>query len=250
MTHARTLPTALLLGVLTPALAACGGFTPLYGAQSVSPKLSAIAVARPEGRTGFLMGEALDDELARNPAEAPVYRLTLRTREVRVPRGVRINNVASRYELDLTTNWTLVEIATGKPVTQGQIQANATYDSADQPYAALAGAEDGERRAAGLVAGRIRVALAAYFASPPPKGSTAALPPATSVATYSERLQPATVLSPRERALGQPTPQGGQADIVGQPLQSTTTSPDDQRQPFSPSQDPNAIKTLPEASGQ
>lgn len=229
MTHARSLPIALMLGILAPALTACGGFTPLYGAPGAAPKLAAIAVTRPEGRAGFLMGEALDDELARDPAQPPAYRLTLRTREVRVPRGIRVNNVASRYELDMTTDWALVDAATGLLVTRGQVQANATYDSADQPYAGLAGTEDGERRAAALTATRIRIALAAWFASPPPKGGTGAAPAAADQSTYSERLQPAAVLSPRERALGQPTVQGGQADTVAQPPQ-----------------DPSAVKTLPD----
>ncbi len=61
--------------------------------------------------------------------------------------------------------------------------------------------------------------------------------------------------SPRQRALGQPSAQGGQADMFGQPLRSTTT-PDTEPKAFSPSQDPTnapapvrdpaAIDTLPD----
>ena len=202
---------------------------------------------RPEGRTGFLMGQYLDDGFARNRDQPAVYRLVLKNREVRIPRGIRINNVASRYEVDVSTTYTLVEIATSRTVTNGQVTVNVTYDSADQPYAAIAAEQNGEERAAEQVAQRIRVQLAAYFASPKPGGQPNPVSEQAS-ATYSERLQPATVLSPRERALGQPTPQGGQADLLGQPLQSSTTDANPPAQPFSPSQDPNAIKTLPEAN--
>ena len=248
---ARSLLIGAALGAGGLTLGGCGGFTPLYAVPGVSPKLAAISVSRPEGRTGFLLGQYLDDELAHNREQPALYRLSLKSREVRVPRGIRIDNVASRYEVELSTTWTLTEIATSKEITHGQVQTNVTYDSADQPYAAIAASEDGEERAASQVAMRIRVALSAYFASPPPNAGAqvAATDPNTNAATYSERLQPAVVLSPRERALGQPTSQGGQADIFGMPLQSTTT-PDTEPKTFSPSQDPNPIQTLPQTSGQ
>jgi len=247
-------PLIAAIGACAPicllALGGCGGFTPLYATPGVGPKLAAIQVLRPDGRTGFLMGQYLDDDFVRNRDQPPVYRLALKSREVRIPRGLRINNVASRYEVDLTTTYTLVEIATNKTVTSGQVAANVTYDSADQPYAGIAAEEDGEERAAEQVALRIRIQIAAFFASPKPGGATPAPVSDLASATYSERLQPATVLSPRERALGQPTPQGGQADLLGLPLQSTTPESATPPQPFSPSQDPNAIKTLPETSDQ
>lgn len=250
--HAFLTAAALGLGALT--LGGCGGFIPLYAAQGVSTRMAAIEVSRPDGRTGFLMGQYLDDELAKDRNQAPVYRLVLKTQETRIPRGIRVDNVASRYEVDVATTYTLVEIATRKIVTSGLVKINVTYASADQPYAGIAAEQDGQQRAAEQSAERIRLELATYFASPRPTPPAAALTP-VNISTYSERLQGSTVESPRERALGQPSAQAGQSDIFGQPLRSTTT-PDTAPQAFSPSQDPTnapapavrdpaAIDTLP-----
>jgi hypothetical protein len=159
-----------------------------------------------------------------------------------VPRGITISNVASRYEVDLTTNYTLIEIATGKQITKGQVQVNVTYDVQDQPYASLTAQQDGERRVAEQAADRLRVELASYFASPRPTSGIVAAPDQS---TYSDRLPGAVLQTPRQQATGDLEPTAGQSDTFGQTRQLTTT-PETAPQPFTPSQDPNNIKTLPE----
>jgi LPS-assembly lipoprotein len=252
--RARILSFSPLAGFLL--VGGCG-FTPLYATPGVTPKLASIEVVRPDGRTGYLLGQYLEDDLAKNRGEAPIYRLTLATHETRVPRGIRVDNVASRYEVDLNTVYTLTEIATKKVITAGKVAVNVTYDSADQPYAGIAAEQDGQDRAAQQAADRIRIDLASFFASPRPTPAAATLT-TVDIATYSERLQAGAVQSPREKALGQPTPQSGAADIFGQTLR-TTTSPSDPAPPAfnAPSQpasdtppdvqkkDPTAIQTLP-----
>jgi len=116
-----------------------------------------------------------------------------------------------------------------------------------QPYAALSEAQDGERRAAEQAADRLRLELASWFASPRPlpPASALVLPPQS---TYSERLTGQIIQTPREQATGDLQPQGGQADTFGQPKSITATP--DQAQPFTPSQDPNNIQTLPTTDGQ
>ena len=234
---------------LTVALGGCGGFTPLYAAQGVSPKLSAIEVTQPDGRLGFYMREYLDDSLARDRNQPAVYRLAIANRELRVPRGITVSNVASRYEIDLSTTYTLTEIATRKLVTRGLVSIAVTYDVQAAPYASLAAAQDGERRAAEQIADRLRIELATYFASPRP--TTATVTPTSPVSTFSEGLPGAVLQTPREQASGVLQPQGDQDATFGQP-RSLTVTPDTAPQPFSPSEDPNNIKTLPDAgsSGQ
>jgi LPS-assembly lipoprotein len=246
MSKLRPASTLTVLA-LASALGGCAGFTPLYAAQGVSPKLSAIEVTQPDGRLGFYMREYLDDSLARDRNQPAVYRLSVANRELRVPRGITISNVASRYEVDLATTYTLTEIATGQVVTRGQIQVNVTYDVQNQPYASLAAQQDGERRVAEQAAERLRIELASYFASPRPTPPASALVPVDQ-STYSERLPGAVLQSPRQQASGDLQPQGGQADTFGQ-TRSLTTTPETQPQPFTPSQDPNNIKTLPLEGG-
>ena len=247
----RSLAFAAVLVSAGLGLGACGGFTPLYAAPGVTPQLASIEVARQDGRTGFLLGQYLDDDFAKSRTSQPAYRLVLHSSQVRIPRGIRVNNVASRYEVDLNTTYTLVDIKTRQTITSGLVKVNVTYDSADQPYAGLAAELDGQQRAAEQSAQRIRLELASYFANPHPgsPSNTAQLAADASLATFSERLQPATVQSPRERALGQPTPQHGASDIFGQPLRSTLPSDADGLGPQAPA-DPAApaLDPVPDAA--
>jgi LPS-assembly lipoprotein len=128
--RARILAVTLLM--LTPSLGGCG-FTPLYAAPGVSPGLSSVESVAPDGRTGFLLRQALDDVLARNEALPPAYRLTLDLRETRTPRGRRVDATASRYELQLVADWKLTSIATGAVALEGSSSTEVTFDRADQP---------------------------------------------------------------------------------------------------------------------
>ncbi|HVY33368.1 MAG TPA: LPS assembly lipoprotein LptE [Caulobacteraceae bacterium] len=171
LTHRHFWLGAAATGLL--GLGGCG-FTPLYAVPGVSPKLSAIDVSRPDGRTGFLIGQALDNELGRDAGAPTLYRLNMSLRDVRVGRGININNVATEYEVDLTAYYQLRDIKTNALVTKGEVSVNATYNTANQPYASVADELDAERRAAASAAQRIRLDLAAYFASPHPVGTVTA----------------------------------------------------------------------------
>lgn len=249
----RPLLIAAVLGLLAPVLGGCG-FTPLYAAPGVTPKLSSIEVARPDGRTGFLMGQYLDDDFAKDRTQAPVYRLVLKTRETRIPRGIRVNNVASRYELQLATTYTLLDLRTRAPAATGIVQVSVSYDSADQPYAGIAAESEGQQRAAEQTAQRIRLELASYFASPSPaqlqlaKGSAARASGDAGFTAYSERLQPSTVLSPRERAVGQPSSQSDTtSSMFGLPLQSSTPNDPQLPEAQGPLTGPDAVPPAPAA---
>ena len=245
----------LLAGSLMLGLGGCAGFTPMYGAPGVSPKLSSIVVAQPDGRLGFFMHQYLNDALAYDSGEPSLYRLSVANREVRSAQGVTIASVASRYEVDLTTTYTLTEIATGKQVTTGRVMVNVTYDVVNQPYAALAAEQDGERRVAEQAADRIRLELASFFASPPPVAPTAVASTVPTFYSTDPDHQAVVIQTPREMATG--VLSSGQNDVIGQPRQAVVTP--DQVQPFNPSQDPNnlpngvkdpsAIQTLPDAGG-
>ena len=146
---------------------ALAGFTPMYGANgTLGPSLSRIEVASVPGRAGYLLRESLDDNLSKARGEAPLYRLAMSVKEVRIPRGLRIDNVANRYELQLRVSYALVDIRQNKTLTRGSAISIVTYDSADQPYAAVAAHQDAQERAAAEAAQRLRLNLAAYFADP------------------------------------------------------------------------------------
>lgn len=154
---------ALMLLAATPALAGCG-FTPLYAQPGVGPGLSSIETLAPEGRTGFLLREALDDALARDLAAPAAYQLRIDLSQTRTPRGQRVDAVASRYELKLDASWELKDVRTGQVAYQGRTSTEVTFDRADQPYASIAGAQDAEARAAAELARKIQLQLATWMA--------------------------------------------------------------------------------------
>jgi LPS-assembly lipoprotein len=161
------------------ALGGCG-FTPLYAAPGVTTKLAAINVIAPSGRTGFLVREHLDDAFARDHNAPAAYTMRLSLGEARYPRGVRTDNVATRYEYVVIADYTLASLPGGELVKRGKVRVEITYDSADQPYASIAAAQDAQDRAAEEVARRIQLELAAWLATGEPKAKTPATvaPPA------------------------------------------------------------------------
>ena len=145
-------------------LAACGGFSPMYADASLNESLAGVAVEAPShSRTGYLIRQAIDDELGRNRGDAPRYRVLLDLDEHRAPRGVRVNNVAGRYEISLVTKYAMVDAASGAPLISGAFVTQVSYDSADAPYAGLAASQEGEERVAQQAAVRLRLELSRYL---------------------------------------------------------------------------------------
>jgi LPS-assembly lipoprotein len=146
-------------------LSACAGFQPLYGDAAVVSSLASIEVTAPEGRTGYLIRQHLDDVFAKNHAAPASYRMDVQISETRYPRGVRIDNVATRYEYVLIANYVLSSVPSGAVAKRGQVRVELTYDSADQPYAAIAAQQDAQDRAAQEAARRIQLELAVRLAT-------------------------------------------------------------------------------------
>jgi LPS-assembly lipoprotein len=152
------------------ALGACG-FTPLYAAPGVVSKLASVDVIAPQGRTGFLLAQHLDDALAKNRSGKAAYTMRLALSEARYPRGIRTDNVATRYEYVLTADYTLANKPGGDIAKRGRVRVELTYDSADQPYASIAAQQDAEDRAADEAARRIQLELAAWLATGEPSAA-------------------------------------------------------------------------------
>jgi LPS-assembly lipoprotein len=160
----------LTLGAVCAASFALGGcgFTPLYAAPGVVSNLASIDVVAPQGRTGFLLGQHLNDAFARGAGRA-AYKMQLSLAEVRYPLGIRTDNVATRYEYVLTADYVLASQPSGVVAKRGRVRVELTYDSADQPYASIAAQQDAQDRAAQEAARRIQLELAAWLATGEPK---------------------------------------------------------------------------------
>lgn len=153
----------LIAAALT--LSGCAGFQPLYAQPGVVKGLAAIQVQAPEGRTGYLMRQHLDDAFAKDHSAAPAYTMELSLGEARFPRGVRIDNTATRYEYVLTAAYVLKSAPSGAVAKNGSVRVELTYDSADQPYASISAQQDAQDRAAEEAARRIEMELAVWLAN-------------------------------------------------------------------------------------
>jgi LPS-assembly lipoprotein len=153
----------VLAALALPALAACG-FTPLYATPGVTPNLAAVEVITPEGRTGHLLSEDLQDAFAVDRSKPPSYRLALALDETRYARGLSTEEVATWYELSLRVSYSLIDVATGKTLTSGVTPVSVSYNAQNDPYAGIMAQQDGQKRAAGEAAQRIRLDLSRYFA--------------------------------------------------------------------------------------
>jgi LPS-assembly lipoprotein len=130
-----------------PLLGGCG-FTPLYGDNSLVSGLSHVQVEVPQTRTGYLVREQLQDDLAIKRGEQPEYRLVIEMTEDRLPRGLRPNATADRYETRLKYNYTLTRIATGEVVLKRSSMVSVITDATAQPYAGISLQQDAEVRVA------------------------------------------------------------------------------------------------------
>jgi LPS-assembly lipoprotein len=158
-----SLAAALLATLgLAPALGGCG-FTPLYASPTVASGLPAIQVVAPQGRVAYLLREDLDDALGRDKDAPPAWRLEFTLKQTRDPRGLTSNDVAERYDLGLTVNYTVTSVATGKVVHTGEVATQVFYDAANQPYAGIAARQNSQERVASDAARRIQIDLAAWL---------------------------------------------------------------------------------------
>jgi LPS-assembly lipoprotein len=161
---ARALGLAAVLTLSAGALGGCG-FTPLYAKPGVVAGLTAIQVNVPHGRTAFLIGEDLNDDLARDKDKPATYRLDLTVMEKRYPRGLKLDNTADRYEAHVIVGYSLVEIDSGKVVKTGSEPIEISYAASGYPYAGIMAQQDAQKRAAEEAARRISLDLGVYFAN-------------------------------------------------------------------------------------
>ena len=70
-------------------------------------------------------------------------------------------------QFGINVNYTLIEIATGKPVVTGATFARVSYDNPGQQqrFANARGQRDAENRAAKVISEAIKARLASYFAA-------------------------------------------------------------------------------------
>jgi LPS-assembly lipoprotein len=157
-----------VVALVMTTLSGCG-FTPLYATPGVTPALASIDVVTPlndsgaTSREGYFLRLKLNDQLGRDPETPSRYKLMTTLKQTRFGQGVRVNNIATRYELDLSVSYVLSDGITGEVLTRGSVPVKVSYDTSDPPYATVAANQDAETRAADQAATYVRIALSHYF---------------------------------------------------------------------------------------
>jgi LPS-assembly lipoprotein len=169
----------------TLAVAACAGgcFQPLYadrspdGGPGLRTALQAVDVKQiiankgsDEARLAVEIRNALIFDFTGGgaPAARPAYSLTVRISSTVA--DIIVDTGTTRPAIEdygINASYTLIEIASGKQVVNGQTFARVSYDipGQEQRFARLRGLRDAETRAAKVIADNIRARLASYFAA-------------------------------------------------------------------------------------
>jgi LPS-assembly lipoprotein len=135
------------------------------GDQGVRGELEAISITGLDGRLGQLVRNALLDDLNPTGAEVPSrYILDVDLDRSAEALGIQLDNVITRFNLELTARFQLLDSSSGAVLYRSQVQRVASYNVSFAPYATLAAEVDAERRIAREVGDNIGTLLAVHFA--------------------------------------------------------------------------------------
>jgi len=167
--------------VVAAAMLMAGCFQPLYGDRSVTgaPKLREAltsvqimeiraAANTPEARIAVpLQNDLRFNFTGGGDPTPPTHRLLIQISGSRtVVSATNVTGLPFIENFTLNATYSLVEIATNKPVVTGRATTTVSYDPAGtQRYARLAGMQDAERRAAKVIADNVTTRLSSYFVS-------------------------------------------------------------------------------------
>lgn len=170
----QTASALILLAALS--LQGCG-FHPLYavpedGHGGMQAHLQSVYVAPVADRLGYqLRGQVIDMIDGAPEKRGARYDLEMTLSTTADAIGVQSQKVGSmsqtiitRYNDHLTVKYRLIDRASGKLLTEGVETGLSAYNVVSSPYATLVAKQNADKQAAGDIADRIRIALAAYFA--------------------------------------------------------------------------------------
>ena len=143
------------------------GLHPLYaggGSGTVASALDRIDVLPIQGKSGWLMANALRDRLgAGGGGGAAMYRLDVKLDDQIAGLGIRPDNSVSRERRTLRARFQLIDAASGNILLDATAGSDAGIDVVSSEYATIAAENTALERLSGIVADQI-VARVAVFA--------------------------------------------------------------------------------------
>lgn len=165
-----------IMAMILPLFISSCGFQPVYGtkkgAGNHSEIFAGVLVDPIPGRDGQQLHAELEDAL--NPdgriPNKPSYRLRVGLAINEVAIGFARDATVSRFNLYFDSNYTLIRLTDGKPVTQGKIQHIGSYNNAANAYfSTYISRDDGIKRGISELSQLYRMRLGAYLASGAPE---------------------------------------------------------------------------------
>mgnify|MGYP001235049746 CR=1 FL=1 len=154
---------APLLAAALLALSGCG-LQPMYaggGSGVVAQGLAAVEVPPIEGRAGWLVRNALRDQLAQSGADAaaPRYRLDVLLDDNLEGLGLLTDETVGRERRTLRARYQLVDLGSGSVLLDATAGSDAGIDVVSSEYATIAAEQTALENLAREVAGQIVTSL-------------------------------------------------------------------------------------------
>ena len=118
-----------------------------------------------DNQAGFFLSQRLRDRIGENSGK---HILHLEPRLSRAGFGLSANDVAARYDSNLTMSYKLIDAKTGETLTNGSIKAVSTFGAPLDPYGLVSANKNAVQQTAKEAADRLLVKLAGYYANPKP----------------------------------------------------------------------------------
>ena len=170
MIRALFMAFALSSSLAGAALLTGCGFTPMHATSPASAKLADIQVDMKKGsdvvdnQAGFFVTQRLRDRIGNASAASP-YRVEITPIYRRSRFGLTDADIASRYDITVSTQWTLLDTKTGDTLDKGTTSSTSTFGAPEGPFGVITADNVGVEQAAKETADRLILDLARALAS-------------------------------------------------------------------------------------
>ena len=162
-------PTGILFAALT--ITGCG-FQPLYaGSQAMSSDtiveaLATVHISTISDRVGQIVRNDLLDRLTPfGQPVSPQFSLVVSLEEAKEGLALKIDETVTRFNLNLTANYSLTDLQTGSVLTMGSVRATSAYNVVRSDFANIIAERDAQRRASREISDELKTRLAVFFNS-------------------------------------------------------------------------------------
>lgn len=163
MNFARITLIVTAFAFLSVGLSACG-FKPMhapnsFGVSGINYNDISVRTVKND-KVGFLLKQALRDRIGENTKTRYILSLEPTIGQTGLGRGTE--DIASRYDLTINTEFELIDTQSGKIVYTDKVSATSTYGAPLDPYGKIAAENNATEQLAVEAADRLLIRLARF----------------------------------------------------------------------------------------